>query len=301
MKLLEAFAGIGAWRKALIRQQIDFESVGYYEIDKYAIKSYSLLYNDTNCLGSIINAEPPKCDLFCYSPPCQSFSVAGKRGGLNDTRGTLFFDAAKVIEKAKPKWAIMENVKGLLSDDKGKTIYTMLSTLYLLGYNNYMQVLNAKDYGIPQNRERVFIVSIRKDVDTLTFGWPEKEELRVKLKDIIQKEYNKKYRVSKQGIEYIKNAAYREDREIIQYSDICKCLKAKGYTFCYNQDGIIRRMMPIEYMLLTGFDITDYNNIKDHISDTQIYKQSGNSIVVNVCEAIFKSLFKSDNKQRWFF
>lgn len=134
--------------------------VGYSEIDKYAIQLYQKHFNHKNYgdITKIKEKELPDFDLLCGGFPCQSFSIAGKRKGFADTRGTLFFDIARIIKAKTPRFLLLENVKGLLSHDQGKTFYTIISTLDELGYDLQWQVLNSKNFGVPQNRERVFIV-----------------------------------------------------------------------------------------------------------------------------------------------
>ena len=160
MKFLELCAGIGGFRQAL--QNLGCECVGYSEIDKYAIKLYSAFFNDERNFGDVakIKAEKlPDFDILVGGFPCQAFSIAGKRGGFDDTRGTIFFDFARIMKAKKPKFAIFENVKGLLNHDGGKTYETMLRTLDELGYNAQWGILNTRFHGLPQNRERVYIVA----------------------------------------------------------------------------------------------------------------------------------------------
>ena len=160
MKFLELCAGIGGFRQAL--ENLGCECVGYSEIDKHAIKLYSAWYNDECNFGDITKIEAeklPDFELLVGGFPCQAFSVAGKRGGFNDTRGTIFFDFARIMKAKKPKFAIFENVKGLLNHDGGKTYETMLRTLDELGYDAQWGILNTKFHGLPQNRERVYIVA----------------------------------------------------------------------------------------------------------------------------------------------
>ena len=137
------------------------QCVGYSELDKYAIQIYEKHFPEHKNYGDItkIKAEDlPQFDLLVGGFPCQSFSIAGKRGGFNDTRGTLFFDIARIIKAKQPRLFLLENVKGLLSHDEGRTFATIISTLDELGYDLQWQVLNSKDFGVPQNRERVFII-----------------------------------------------------------------------------------------------------------------------------------------------
>ena len=210
MKVLSLFSGIGAFEKALERKGIDFELVNYCEFDKYASKSYSLIHNvpEVMNLGDITKVniedlEPYSADLITYGFPCQDISNAGKQRGFEHdgqlTRSGLFFYASAIIGRVKPKVAICENVKALVGKKFTKEFETVLSTLEDMGYKNYWQVLNAKDYGIPQNRERVFIVSIRNDIDK-KYEFPAPIKLELRLKDILEKEVDEKYYLSEKMI-----------------------------------------------------------------------------------------------------
>lgn len=197
MKLLSLFSGIGAFEKAFDRLKIQYELVAYCEIDKYASKSYSAIHGvpESLNLGDITKVDekalPKDIDLVCYGFPCQDISLAGKMRGLfnedgTQTRSGLFFEALRIIEETQPRVAIAENVKNLTSKKFSEQFKIVLDSLEEAGYNNYWQVLNAKDYGIPQNRERVFIVSIRKDIDTGMFRFPEGFPLELRLKDVLE-------------------------------------------------------------------------------------------------------------------
>lgn len=164
LKLLELFGGIGACSKALERLGIDYEIVDYVEIDKYAVKSFNAIHN-TNFEPQDIKEwdKDIKVDLIMGGFPCQTFSIAGKRKGFEDMRGTMCFEMARIIKKIKPKYFMFENVEGLLSHDKGKTIRIILEEFGKLGYEITMDCLNAKDYGIPQNRSRIYCIGRRID------------------------------------------------------------------------------------------------------------------------------------------
>ena len=192
------------------RKGIDFELVNYCEFDKYASKSYSLIHNvpEVMNLGDITKVniedlEPYSADLITYGFPCQDISNAGKQRGFEHdgqlTRSGLFFYASAIIGRVKPKVAICENVKALVGKKFTKEFETVLSTLEDMGYKNYWQVLNAKDYGIPQNRERVFIVSIRNDIDK-KYEFPTPIKLELRLKDILEKQVDEKYYLSEKMI-----------------------------------------------------------------------------------------------------
>ena len=167
MKYFSTFSGIGGFEKGInnaFGMGRHPECVGYSELDKYAIQTYQKHFNHKN-YGDITKIDEktlPDFDLLVGGFPCQSFSIAGKRGGFKDTRGTLFFDLARIVREKQPRNFIFENVKGLLSHDKGNTFRTIISTLDELGYDCEWQVLNSKDFGVPQNRERVFIIGNRR-------------------------------------------------------------------------------------------------------------------------------------------
>lgn len=218
IKLLSLFSGVGAFEKALERLGVEYDLVNYCEVDKYASKAYSLIHNcsEEKNLGDITKVDartlPHDIDLVTYGFPCQDISLAGKQKGFTDsdgnkTRSGLFFDALRIIDETKPKVAIAENVKNLVSKKFKNEFEIVLNSLDQAGYNSYYKVLNAKDYGIPQNRERVFIVSIRKDIDPFnimfSFPFPEKEELKLRLKDMLEDEVDEKYYLSDAMIRYI--------------------------------------------------------------------------------------------------
>ena len=223
MKVLSLFSGIGAFEKALTKLGVEYELVNYCEIDKYASKAYSLIHNvseDLN-LKDVTKVDttklPDDLDLITYGFPCQDISIAGKQKGFkdekgNNTRSGLFFEALRIIKDTKPKYAIAENVKALTSKKFQDEFNTVLSSLNDVGYNNYYQVLNAKDYGVPQNRERVFIVSIRKDIDDGSFRFPEKMELKLKLKDLLENEVDEKYYLKDSLQFFIHNSLEQETK-----------------------------------------------------------------------------------------
>ena len=197
IKVLSLFSGIGAFERAFCRIGLDWELVNYCEIDRWASLSYSMVNQCSESLNlrdvRTVTAETVRdsVDLITYGFPCQDISIAGKqRGFVNDsgesTRSGLFFEALRIIKELRPRYAIAENVKALASKKFQNEFAAVLSSMKDAGYNNYWSVLNAKDYGIPQNRERVFIVSIRKDVDKGDFQFPEKEPLMLRLRDMLE-------------------------------------------------------------------------------------------------------------------
>ena len=214
IKLLSLFSGIGAYEEALTRGGYEHKIVNYCEINKYASKAYSMIHNIDESLNlhdvtKIDTSLLPKdIDILTYSAPCTDISLCGKlKGFFNDdgtpTRTGLFFDALKVIKETQPKIAISENVSNLTSKRFKDQFNLVLAGLEESGYNNYWQILNAKNYGIPQNRNRVFIISIRKDIDDGRFEFPKPFELTTRLKDLLEEDVDEKYFLSDKMIEYI--------------------------------------------------------------------------------------------------
>lgn len=199
LKVLSLFSGIGAFEEALDMIGVPNEIVGFSEIDKWAIESYSAIHGVSKELNlgdvsEIVEEDLPDADMVTYGFPCQDVSVAGRGAGISaGTRSGLLYEAERVIEHVKPKYAIAENVKNLIGKRYKEDFDELLERLDGYGYNNYWEVLNAKDYGVPQNRERVFIVSIRKDVDDGSYEFPEGFESGVRLKDLILDEVEDKY------------------------------------------------------------------------------------------------------------
>lgn len=211
IKILSLFSGIGAFERALQNLGITHEIVNYCEIDKYAAKAYSILHNineDKN-LGDITKVTNHDVEhlvgdinLVTYGFPCTDISLAGQQKGLYNedgslTRSGLVWDAHRIIGVVRPEIALCENVKNLTSKKFTNEFVAILKNLEDMGYNNYWQVLNAKDYGVPQNRERVFIVSIRKDIDKGSFSFPKGIPLAIRLKDVLLHDVDEKYYIKK--------------------------------------------------------------------------------------------------------
>lgn len=419
MRIIELFAGIGACSAALKRIGIDLEIVDAVEIDKYAMASFNAIHG-TNFEPQDIttwNKDLKDIDLITHGSPCQDFSVAGKQAGGDlgsGTRSSLMYETIRIVGQVQPKYVLWENVKNILSKKHKHNFDAYIETMNVLGYNSYYQVLNAKDYGIPQNRERVYTVSIRKDIDNGAFVFPEKEELKLRLKDMLEDEVEEKYYLKDYQIENIKksnfNVTKRRMQEKDYYDTLCardwkdpKCVQVgnlKGGKWdkinescrrVYSQEGIsptihtcqggntepkimaignympsghdasrivdsnrlaptvkenhgtvtatlinqnakhqqdlvqdaesicrtipagthgstphllktivnkepfiIRKLTPKECWRLMGFSDEDFEKSQNiPTSNTQLYKQAGNSIVVNVLEKIFKNLFNN--------
>lgn len=195
------FTRIGAWEIALRNKKIDYDLKFFSEIDKAAATAYCAIHNVDESLNigditKVIGNEVEDIDLFVFSPPCQTFSVAGNQLGFDDKRGVLFFDSLRIIENKRPPICLMENVKNLAGKKFDTEFKLMLKSLEDLGYKNYWKVMNLKNYGLPQNRERLYIVSIRTDIDDGKFTFPEPYDTGLRLKDFLESNVDKKYYIS---------------------------------------------------------------------------------------------------------
>lgn len=224
LRLIELFAGIGSQTQALKNIGVSHKVVAISEIDKYAIKSYEALHGETNNLGDIREiAKLPEADFWTYSFPCQDISVAGKGAGIKEgTRSGLLFEVERLLKVANengtlPKYLLLENVKNLVSKKFKADFDSWLNFLSSLGYINYWKILNAKDYGIPQNRERVFCVSVRGEHEPFVF--PDKKELKLRLKDMIDKVVDEKYYLKESTIKSIVNSTFNSRRDSIRSGD----------------------------------------------------------------------------------
>lgn len=224
---MSLFSGIGAFEKGLERLKIPYELVGFSEIDKWAITSYCAIHNIDEYLNlgdvsKVDIVDIPDCDLVTYGFPCQDISIAGKQKGIikGETRSGLLYEALRIIEGKKPKYAIAENVKNLVGKKFKDDFNGLLDYLHELGYNNYWQVLNTKDYGIPQNRERVFIVSIRKDVDNGHFEFPKGFDNGLRLKDVLEDEVEEKYYINNERVDKLLEELKEKDMQKMNIGNI---------------------------------------------------------------------------------
>lgn len=211
MKILELFGGIGACTSALKRLNIDFEIADYVEIDKYAVASYNAINGTHFETQDIKNWNKDiQVDLIMHGSPCQDFSLAGYGKGGDEgsgTRSSLMYETIRIVNNLKPKYVVWENVKNLISKKHRHNFDNYLQALNEGGYTNYWQVLNSKDYGTPQNRERVFVISIRKDLNQ-DFNFPPRQELKLTLKDLLEENVDEKYILNDKQIERILTTNY---------------------------------------------------------------------------------------------
>lgn len=281
--------------------------VGYSEIDKYAIKTYEEHFDHDNYgdATKISANELPDFDLLVGGFPCQAFSVAGKRAGFDDTRGTLFFDIARILAEKRPRHLVLENVKGLLSHDSGKTFQTIVGVLTNLGYFVEWQVLNSKDFGVPQNRERVFIVGHlggeprRKVFPIIRSNGAHLAEITTGVSDaqrIYEPTIAKAQKAlggglgAKTGLYAIRQPLRYLNRNQKNIAGDYSYTVDSSQTSGIKQGTRIRRLTPLECERLQGFP--DDWTVG---SDTQRYKQCGNAVTVNVVEAVMDGLWTSNS------
>jgi len=366
IRLATMFSGIGAVEFALKRLNLSSEIIFACDNDKFVKESYFANYkiNNENWYNDVLNIKGKKyknkIDLLVGGSPCQSFSMVGKRKGFDDTRGTLFYEFARVVKESQPKVFIYENVKGLINHDKGNTFETIKATFNELGYKYFYKVLNAKDYGMPQHRERIFVIGFKdKSID---FKFPESIPLKYKMQDFLEDYIDSKYYLKEKGVKFVTSSKNRKKRYTQINGDIAICQKANQqfnwhgdfiyenkskqefneFLFDVNEveekyylsekitkyvlssgtknfkttiktdlevarpllqtmhkmhragvdnyvthnKGRIRKLTPKECLRLMGFG----DGFKQVVSDTQMYRQAGNSIVVDVLIALLKQM-----------
>ncbi len=324
-KFIDLFAGIGGFRLAL--QNLGGKCVFTSEWDKYSKLTYEANFGEVP-FGDITKEEtksyiPDDFDVLCAGFPCQAFSIAGRKGGFEDTRGTLFFDVAEIIRRKRPKAIFLENVKGLRSHDKGKTLTTILNVLRndLDYYVPEPEIINAKNYGVPQNRERIFIVGFRNDLGINEFKYPKPTDKTKVIEDILEpEEVSVKYYLSETyintlrahrarheskgngfGYEIIPNdgtanavvcGGMGRERNLIHDDKLTNFTPVTHIKGEVNREGI-RKMTPREWARLQGFP--DEFRI-DVVSDAQAYKQFGNSVAVPAIQATAKQILKTLNR-----
>jgi DNA (cytosine-5)-methyltransferase 1 len=296
LNVFEAFAGIGAQAAALRNIGVDHKVIGIAEINKWAIKGYMAIHGDTPNFGDITKIDPatlPDIDLFTYSFPCQDLSSAGLQKGLEEGSGTrsgLLWECRKIIDAKRPKYLMLENVKNLVGKKHKANFDKWIAYLDSVGYNTYWKVLNGKDYGVPQNRERVFAVSILKEHDKGTFTF---DHTPVHVPFSTVKEAN--------APDYLYNVCPSMLKAIDAKK--CKIISDEGLSCClttkqqrWNNGGFVqtdkglRYLSGLEQFRLMGFSDADYNKAKEVLKQTHVDFVCGNSIVVKVLESIFSNL-----------
>jgi len=312
VKILELFGGIGAIRKAFINLKIPYEVVDYVEIDKACVKSYNALYGESYKPKSVVGYKAPneKIDLIMHGSPCQDFSRIGKKqGGAKNsgTRSSLLFETIRIIKemKEKPKWIIWENVKGVLDRNMRDSFFIYLKELENLGYESKYEILNAMDFGIPQKRERIFVVSYLGS-NNFSFNKLESKETRP-LSEFLEKNVSELYTMTQPYMLKFLNKGIDNS-----FKGRLKVIKDFSYTISTKQmrvpnSGIIdigngqyRYLTERECLRLMGFYESDIDKLEEahprrkNCTSSKLYKQAGNSIVVDVLMAIIKEIHRTE-------
>lgn len=324
MKYLDLFAGIGGFRSGLSYFGDFFVPVGYCEINPYVRRAYEAMYDTVGekCwedVRSIVPAEIPDIDLICGGFPCQSFSVAGRRGGFEDARGTLFFEIARIAKEKRPTYLLLENVVGLLSHDNGQTFAAILNTLSELGYDVAWQVLQSANFGIPQSRRRILMLgTLREKCDGVLLAFTDANPQAMG-----QTEFSQGF-LSGQSVCFIdmnsqpkltalarciiarQNSGISHHRG--EHSGVL--VKANGKTVPtplpqdlqgFDDGDRIRRLLPIECWRLQGFTDEQFYKAKaTGLTDARLFEMAGNAVSVPIITAlggVIKQLWESDNHE----
>lgn len=301
-KAIDLFAGIGGIRLGFQNTfKNDIEFVFSSEIDKYAQQTYEANFQEKpdGDITIIKENEISNHDIVLAGFPCQAFSIAGKKLGFEDTRGTLFFEVARIVKHHKPQVVFLENVKGFVNHDKGNTFKVVKNTLEDIGYKVFAKVLNAKDFGVPQNRERIYIIAFLDH--SIEFSFPTPLNTQTKVGDILSEQVDEKYTISDKlwaGHQRRKKEHKAKGNgfgySLFDYdSKYTSTMSARYYKdgseILIKQEGKNpRKITPREASRLQGFG----NSFIIPVSDTQSYKQFGNSVSVPVIEALAKEITK---------
>lgn len=316
LKYIDLFAGIGGFHTAL--DSFGAECVFSSEWDKHAQQTYFANYGIMP-EGDITEIEAeaiPPHDMICAGFPCQAFSISGKQKGFEDARGTLFFDVARIAKHHQPKILFLENVRNFEKHDEGNTLKTVKTILDEIGYDVWHKVLNASFYGLPQNRERIYIIGIRKDLNVKEFKFPEPTYEQVCLRDIIlSDEETEKYRINREDMvideSKIPGESLFNDLPLKPlrvgtinkggqgeriYSELGHAITLSAYgggpgskTGCYLINGKVRKLAPRECARVQGFP----DDFKIPVSDGQAWKQFGNSVPIYVLKHILKAIIET--------
>jgi len=312
---IDLFAGIGGFRLAW--ESFETKCVFSSEWNKYAKTTYYKNFGEIphGDITKIQESDIPAHDILCAGFPCQAFSISGKRLGFEDTRGTLFFDIARIIKYHYPKIILLENVNHFARHDNGKTLQTVVSILHDLGYDIFYQVLNASHFGVPQKRERIYILGFRHDLKQKKFSFPKPTYQRITLQDILLDDDKvKKYIINRnditmkpphtKGMMFFDKFASKPIRigtvnkggqgeRIYDIKGHAITLSAYGggvgaKTGLYQINGVIRKLAPRECARLMGFP----DSFEIHEQNTQAYKQFGNSVVIDILQHVILAMIK---------
>lgn len=291
-------SGVGMQEMAIKRVFPNVEIKYFAEIDKYAIASYKAIHGNVRNLGDFTQAtDIPYVDFMFASTPCQDFSTAGKCVGFEGMRGSLTYEWIKKLNNLKadkklPRVIGFENVPVINSKRYSEGFNLFKSQLKDLGYNIFTDILNAKDYNLPQNRKRFFMIGF---LDKKDFEFPRKVPLLLKVKDLLETVNDEKFYLTDKQVENSKKSKFIQNTRKIQEKDYCDTLCARDYKdpkCVITSKDRVRKLIPREYWRLMGIKDIGFEKVKELHSNSQLYKQAGNGIAINVLECIFKEIKK---------
>lgn len=307
-------SGIGGGRLGL--EQSGLKCVGYCDTSKLAVKTYELMHNTTNeqyfySLKRIKCENLPQYDMLIAGFPCQSFSVIGRKDGFSDDRGQIIFHIARILEESKPKCFLLENVKGLVTHDKGKTIKIIIEELNRVGYDVTYKVLTSLDYGVPQMRQRVYFVGIRKDlgIPISNYVWPQPIERPSLSNYLIDNHIASSERLDilkhyllnpTNGGKYTIDELKTMEGKILDtrmndlriYDGRCPTLRAQRDGILYVKNNNIYQLTGYEALMLQGFPKEYADKVKHLVSDRHLLMQAGNAMTVTIIKELGKSILK---------
>ena len=324
LKFFDFCSGIGGGRIGM--EEAGFECVGHSEIDLNTARTYEKFFNDNRNYGDLtkINLkELPEFDIMIAGFPCQTFSIAGKREGFEDNRGLIIYSLIKIMKTKNVKYFLLENVKGLLNHDKGKTLRIIKNELEKAGYNLYTKVLNSINFGVPQMRERIYLVGFRKDLDNYTFEFPSEENIIYNLENYLDTEntaeldktnetfnrylknkYNKEKNYRIEDILTWENSVidYRQS-DLRRYNGYFPTLRTGRHGLLYIKNRKIVRLNGYEALLLQGFpkEIAEIVKKDKFFVNNTVLSQAGNAMTVNVIKKIAEKMKQAiESKERFF-
>lgn len=314
LKFFDFCAGIGGGRLGL--ENAGLVCVGHSEVDKNPAQTYSLFFDDDRNFSDLTKINPenlPDFDFMIAGFPCQTFSIVGKRAGFEDARGQIIYYLINIMKNKNVKYFILENVKGLVNHNKGETFRIIREELERIGYNIYYKVLDSSNYGVPQKRERIYIVGFKKELDNGKFSFPDKFDYIPDFEDFIddendteldienltfQKYLNNKYnqgKYSNQDILSWENSVidWRQS-DLRRYDKVFPTLRTGRHGLLYIKNKKIKKLNGYEALLLQGFPRHIAQKVKIHkLNNNKILSQAGNAMTINVIDAIAKEMLKN--------
>ncbi|VEU71270.1 DNA (cytosine-5-)-methyltransferase [Mycoplasmopsis glycophila] len=314
IKFFDFCAGIGGGRIALEKNGL--ECVGHSEIDKYTSKTYELFFDDERNYGDLTKLnilDLPKFEFLIAGFPCQTFSIVGKRAGFDDERGKIIYSLIQIMKHMKNKYFILENVKGLVNHNKGKTFNTIKTELEKIGYNIYYKVLNSLDFGVPQARERIYIVGFLKEYDNGNFVFPSKFESNKTFHYFLDSENNTELDIQDKTFQKYLSNKYNNQKftndeilgwencvidwrqsDLRKYNQFFPTLRTGRHGLLYVQNKKIKKLNGYEALLIQGFPKNIAKKVKKYnLNNNKVLSQAGNAMTVNVIDAIVQNMLRN--------